>query len=156
MSDEAPGTSAFALTAPLSLDRMSLMTLYFSNEVDEHGTFAEIGDMVDGVVPHDGYIDEMLTMSMSQINRIVQPKFVSPFDLFGVSTIEVAKEIQTASAMEFSKDDIVVDDLFEATVGPIEGASSFVDPPISFDVLWGFVSRSDDVHDSSFMDLSIF
>ena len=73
-----------------------------------------------------------------------------------MSAIGIAEEIQTAPALEFSDDVIVVDDLFEATVGPIEGASSFVDPPISFDVLWGFVSRSDDVHDSSFMDLSIF
>ena len=31
-----------------------------------------------------------------------------------------------------------------------------MDLPISFDVLSGFVSRFDDVHDSSFMDLSIF
>ena len=44
---------------------MSLMTLYFPDEVDEHGTFAEIGDMVDVVVPHNGYINEMLVMSMS-------------------------------------------------------------------------------------------
>ena len=44
---------------------MSLMTLYFPDEVDEHGTFSEIGDIVDGAVPHDEYIDEMLVMSMS-------------------------------------------------------------------------------------------
>ena len=31
-----------------------------------------------------------------------------------------------------------------------------MDPPFSFDVLSGFVSCSNDVHDSSFMDLSIF
>ena len=29
-------------------------------------------------------------------------------------------------------------------------------PPLSFDVLSRFVSRSDNVHDSSSMDLSIF
>ena len=29
-------------------------------------------------------------------------------------------------------------------------------PPLSFDVLLGFVSRSNDVHDFSFMDLSMF
>ena len=58
--------------------------------------------------------------------------------------------------MEFSNDVIVVDDLFEGHVSPIEGASDFVDPLISFDVLSGFVSHSDNVHDSSFMDLSIF
>ncbi|KAL6313599.1 hypothetical protein AAG906_006968 [Vitis piasezkii] len=80
---------------------MSLMTLYFPDEVDEHGTFAEIGDMVDGVVPHDRYIDEMLAMSMSQINRIVQPEFASPFDLFGVSAIEVKEEIQKQLSVGF-------------------------------------------------------
>ena len=44
---------------------MSLMTLYFSNEIDEHGIFAETRDMIYGVVPHEEYIDEMLAMSMS-------------------------------------------------------------------------------------------
>ena len=65
------------------------MTLYFSDEVDEHGTFAKIGDMVDGVVPHDKYIDEMFAMNMSQIDGIVQPKLASPFDLFGVFWCEI-------------------------------------------------------------------
>ena len=44
---------------------MSLMTLYFPNEVNEHGTFSEIGDIVDRVVPCDEYVDKMLAMSMS-------------------------------------------------------------------------------------------
>ncbi|KAJ9684938.1 hypothetical protein PVL29_017094 [Vitis rotundifolia] len=65
LSDGALGTSVSALAAPSSLDRMSLMTLCFPDDVDEHGTFAEIGDILYGVVPHDEYIDEMLTMSMS-------------------------------------------------------------------------------------------
>ncbi|KAL6316723.1 hypothetical protein AAG906_019654 [Vitis piasezkii] len=38
------------------------MTLYFSDEIDEHGTFVEIEDIVDGAVPHDEYVDEMLMM----------------------------------------------------------------------------------------------
>ena len=50
-------------------------------------------------------------------------------------------------------DVIVVDDLLD---GPVEGASDFMDPPLSFDALSGFVSHSDNVHDSSFMALSIF
>ena len=74
-----------------------------------------------------------------------------------MSIIEVAEEIHTAHALEFSDGDvIVVDDLFKGLVGPVERASDFVDPPLSFDVLSEFVSRFDDVHDSSFMDLSIF
>ncbi|RVW68045.1 hypothetical protein CK203_065042 [Vitis vinifera] len=91
--------SSFSVLS-IGCNRMSLMTFYFPDEVDEHETFAKIGDMVDGVVPSNEYIDEMLAM--------------------------------------------------------IEGASNFVDPPLSFDVLSGFVSHFDDIHDSSFMDLSIF
>ena len=51
---------------------------------------------------------------------------------------------------------MVVDDLFDDPIGLVEGAFDFMDPPLSFDVLSGFVFHSDDVHDSSFMDLSIF
>ena len=40
LSDGAPGTSAFALAVPSSPDHMSLMTLYFPYEIDEHGIFA--------------------------------------------------------------------------------------------------------------------
>ena len=39
LSDGAPDTSAFALAAPSSPDRMSFMTLYFPYEIDEHGIF---------------------------------------------------------------------------------------------------------------------
>ncbi|RVW87722.1 hypothetical protein CK203_043967 [Vitis vinifera] len=105
---------------------------------------------------HMTSVDEMLAMGMSQIDGIVQLKLASPFDLFRVFAIEVAEEIQTTLDLEFSKDAIVVDDLFEDTIASIEGASDFVDPPFSFDVLSRFVSYSNDVHDSSFMDLSIF
>ena len=156
LSDGAPATSTSTLVAPSSPDHMNLMTLYFLDEIDEHGTFVETENIVDGVVPHDEYIDEMLTMSMSQIKKMVQPKLASPFDLFGVSAIDIAEEILTILAPKSTEDVLVVDDLFEGTIGPIEGASDFVDPPLSFDVLSGFVFRSDDVHDSSFMDLSIY
>ena len=156
MSDGASGTSTSALATPSSPDRMSLMTLYFLDEIDEHRIFVEIKDIMDGVVPHDEYIDEMLAMSMSQIKKMVHPKLALPFDLFGVSTIDIAEEILTVLTPKSTEDVLVVDDLFEGTIGPIEGASDFVDPPLSFDVLSGFVSHSDDVHDSSFKDLSIF
>ena len=59
-----------ALTAPPSLDRLSLMTICFPDEIDEHGTFAEIGDIMDIVVPCDEYIDEMFTMNLIQIEEI--------------------------------------------------------------------------------------
>ena len=48
---------------------------------------------MDGVIPHNEYIDEMLAMSMIQIEEIVKPELTSPFDLFGVSVVEIAEEI---------------------------------------------------------------
>ena len=156
LSDGAPDTSTSALTASPSPDRLSLMTLYFPDEIDEHGTFAEIGDIVDEVVPHDEHVDEMLTMRLSQIEEITQPELTSPFDLFGVSVIEVAREIQTTPTPEIAGDVIAIDGSVDGLVSLVEGASDFVDPPISFDVLSGFVSRHDDVSDSLSMDLSVF
>ena len=107
-------------------------------------------------MPRDEYVDEMLAMSLSQIEEIVQPKLASPFDLFGVSVIEITEKIQTTLAPETSEGVIVVDGLFNGHVGLVEEASNFVDPPLSFYVLSGFVYRHDDVSNSSFMDLSIF
>ncbi|RVW41617.1 hypothetical protein CK203_068113 [Vitis vinifera] len=74
-------------------------------------------DIVDGAAPHDEYIDEMLALSLSQI------------------------EESSSWALH---------------IRSFRGASDFVDPPLSFDVLSGFVSRSDIVSDVSSMDLSIF
>ncbi|RVW18920.1 hypothetical protein CK203_102504 [Vitis vinifera] len=156
LRDGAPGSSTSVLIAPSSPDRTSLMTLCFPDETDEHGTFVGVGDIVDGAVPHDEYIDEMLALSMSPIEERVHPGLTSPFDLFGVSFIEIVEEIQTAPALEITEDAIVFDDLIDSHVGIVEGASDFVDPPLSFDVLSGFVSRSDIVSDVSSMDLSIF
>ena len=51
---------------------------------------------------------------------------------------------------------MVVDGLFDGPVGLVEGASDLMDPPFSFDVLSGFVSRPDYVSDFSSMDLSVF
>ena len=70
LSNGALGTSTPALIAHSSPDHLSLMTLCFPDEIDEHGTFAEVGDIVDGAVPCNEYIDEMLALSLSQIEEI--------------------------------------------------------------------------------------
>ena len=46
--------------------------------------------------------------------------------------------------------------MLDGLVGLVEGVSDFVDSPLSFDVLSGFVSRHDYVSDFSSMDLDIF
>ena len=156
LSDEAPGISTTAFTIPSFPDRMSLMTLYFPDEIDERRTFAEVGDIVDEAALHDQYTDEMFALSLSQIEETVQPGLASSFDLFGVSTIEFAEEIQIAPALEIAEDAIAVVDLIDGPVGLVEGVSEFVGSPLSFDVLSGFVSRPDYVSNFSSMDLSIF
>ncbi|RVW24537.1 hypothetical protein CK203_090895 [Vitis vinifera] len=156
LSDGAPGPSTSALIAPSSPDCTSLMTLCFPNEIDDHRTFFEISDIVDGAVPHDEYVDEMLAVSLSQIEEIALSRLVSPFDLFGMSVLKVVEEIQTAPASKIAEDLIVVDDLLDGPIGLVEGVSDFVDSPLSFDVLSGFVSRHDYVSDFSSMDLNIF
>ncbi|RVW21846.1 Retrovirus-related Pol polyprotein from transposon 17.6 [Vitis vinifera] len=94
-----------------------------------------IGDVVDGAVPRDEYIDEMLAMSLSQTEEIAPPELASPFDLFGVSVLKIAKEIQVAPTSKVVEDVIVAVDLFDGPVGLVEGASDLVDPSLTFDVL---------------------
>ena len=86
---------------------------------------------------------------------MVQPESASPFDVFGLSAIEVVEEIQTVLAPELMKDVTIGDDEFEETFSFIKGTSDFMDPLISFDILLGFISCLDDVYDSVSMDLSI-
>ncbi|RVW47398.1 hypothetical protein CK203_105890 [Vitis vinifera] len=113
---------------PTSPNRASMLSLCFPKEIIDDGVIVDPIEVIDGVVPHDEYRDEMDMMIVHQITSIVQLQPVSPFDMFGVSTIE-------------------------GTVILIEGASYLVDPPLSFDVLSGFVSRFNDVSVASFMDL---
>ena len=94
--------------------------------------------------------------SMSQIVERVQLEFVSPFNLFGVSAIEVAEELRKVLALKLMEDVVVGDDLFEDTFSSIEGAFESVGLPLSFDILSGFISRPDDVYDFASMDLSVF
>ncbi|RVW67838.1 Retrovirus-related Pol polyprotein from transposon 297 [Vitis vinifera] len=84
------------------------------------------------------------------------PELASPFDLFRVSVLEIAEEIQVAPTSEVVEDVIVAVVLLDGPVGLVEGASDLVDPPLTFDVLSGFVSRHDYVSDFSSMDLSTF
>ncbi|RVW67504.1 Retrovirus-related Pol polyprotein from transposon 17.6 [Vitis vinifera] len=143
--------ASISMATSTSPDQASMLSLCFSEEITDDGVIVDPTEMVDGVVPHDEYQDEMNRMTVSQITGIVQLQPVSPFDMFGVSTIEVLEETQIIPVPELLEDD---SSLFEGTVSPVEGASDLVDPPLSFDILSGFVSRSDDVSVASFMDLN--
>ena len=58
-------------------------------------------------------------MSMSQIAEMVQPEPISTFDLFRVSAIEVAEEIQIVLSPRLMEDVATGDDLFKDTFGSI-------------------------------------
>ena len=144
------------MIAHSSPNRASFLSLCFSEETIDCGAVVKPTEVIDEVVSHYEYWDEMDMLSMSQIAKMVQPEPASTFDLFRVFAIDVAKEIQTVLAPKIMEDVTVGDDLFEDTFSSIEGASDFVDLSLSFDILSRFISRSDDVYDSASMDLSIF
>ena len=77
-------------------------------------------------------------------------------ELFGVSVIEIAEEDQIVLAPELPAFVAPTIDMYEGTIGPIEGASESVGPPLSFDILSGFIIRSNYVSNDSIMDLSIY
>ncbi|RVW89168.1 Retrovirus-related Pol polyprotein from transposon 17.6 [Vitis vinifera] len=142
LSDGAPNTSLPMTITPTSPDRASMLSLCFPEEITDDRVIVDPTEMIDGVVPHDEYRNEMDMMTVSQITSIVQLQPVSAFDMFGVSTIKVLEGTRTLPIPELLEND---SSLFESIVSPIEGASDPVDPPLSFDVLSGFVSCFDDV-----------
>ena len=77
-------------------------------------------------------------------------------ELFGVSIIEIIEEDQTVPTPELPAFVVPTIDVYEGTISPVEGVSDSVDPPLSFDILSGFVTRFDYVSDDSVMDLSIY
>ncbi|KAL6325116.1 hypothetical protein AAG906_022683 [Vitis piasezkii] len=129
LSDKAPDTSTSILVTPPSPDRMSLLTLYFLEETDEYGT---------------SYSDEMLMVDMSQITDDVQPETASPLDLFGVLAIEMVKNVQLVPIPGLLTAIAHDDDVLKGIINLVVVEFEHVDPLLSFDVLSGFVSHSDD------------
>ena len=110
----------------------------FPDETIDYGVVIELVDMIDRVVPHDEYLDEMDMLGISQFLDVVQREPFSPLKLFRVFVIEIAKEDQTVPAPELFAFVIPTIDMYEGTIGgPVEGASDSVDPPLTFDILLG-------------------
>ncbi|RVW68785.1 hypothetical protein CK203_060967 [Vitis vinifera] len=64
---------------PPSLDRASLFSLCFLDETNDYGVVIEPADMIDGVVPHDEYRDEMdmLSIVKEEIQKQLSVGFIS-------------------------------------------------------------------------------
>ena len=138
----APDTST-TLIAPPSPGQSSVLTMCFPNEIDDYGG-------IDGVMSSDDYDEELLLMVISQ------PEPDSALSDFHVLALRDDEDASLAPDDDAITGDVIVDIASPDILGHVVGESDAVDPPLSFDVLPGFVSRSDDVLAFSSMDLSIF
>ncbi|RVW67049.1 hypothetical protein CK203_066101 [Vitis vinifera] len=100
MSDETSGASTYVTITPPSPYQASLFSLCLPYETIDYGLVIEPVDMIDGVVPHDEFSDEMDMLGISQFLDAIQREPFSPLELFGVSVIEIAEEDQTVLAPE--------------------------------------------------------
>ena len=115
-----------------------MLTMCFPDEIADYGG-------IDGVMSSDDYVEEQLWMVISQ------PEPNSALSYFCVLALRDDKD-----ASPTPDDDVIVDIASLDILGHVAGESDSVDPPLYFDVLSGFISRSDDVLAFSSMDLSIF
>ena len=117
----------------------------------------EIIDIIDWVIPCDEYSDEMFMVDMSQITDDVKPEIASPLDLFLVLAIKMVEDVQLVSTPGLLAIGAHDNDVFEGVTSPIMVKFEHVGPPLSFDILLGYVSLSVDVLTlSSYMDMSLF
>ncbi|RVW80593.1 hypothetical protein CK203_051219 [Vitis vinifera] len=130
LSDGVPDTFFPMAITPPSPDRARLLSLCFPEEFTDDGVVVYLTGMIDGVVPHDEYRDEMDKMTVSQITDIVQLQPASPFDMFEVSTIEILEETQIVPVLELLEDD---SSLFKDTVGPDQFRELKIGSPLSTD-----------------------
>ena len=159
LSDGTPGASRAMIHALSSLNHFSVLTLCFQDEVDGYGVPFDPIDLTNGVVLLDEYHDEMLIVDMDHmVGRVfLEPTHV--FKLFELSEVFTIEKIEDASFVltpDAPADVTTIEVVFEDVVSLDVVESGTMDPPFSFDVLSGFVSRFDDVLTISFMDLRFF
>ncbi|KAL6319878.1 hypothetical protein AAG906_036950 [Vitis piasezkii] len=173
------------IDASSSPDRASVFCMCFPEEIPDYDLPMDLGDGFDGVILSDTYMDEMDMIGIGRILDTALRGPHSAFDMFGVSMIDSddvtlydactdamdmigTGRILDASPprprsifdvfgifmLEFDGDGLVATDITHDTVS-VEGASDSVDPPISFDTMFGFVTRFDDISDGN-NDMSIF
>ena len=131
------------MIAPPSLERSSVFTMFFPDEIADYKG-------IDGVMSTDDYAEELLQMVISQ------PEPNSALSYFRVLALRDDGVAPPTPDDDAIMDDVIVDNASPDILGHVVGESDSVCPPLSFDILLGFVSRSDDALAFSTMDLSIF
>ena len=95
-----------------------------------------------GETPHDAYVDKMDMIGTSHILDIAPHMPRSALDMFRVFMLEM------------DDDDFVVDVSHDAIF--VEGVSDHVNPPLSFDTMFKFVTRYNGMSAKYHNDMSIF
>ena len=120
-----------------------MLTMCFPDEIADYGG-------IDRIMSYDDYDKELLRMVISQ------PEPDSALSYFRVLALRDDEDASLAPDDDAITGDVIVDIASPDILGHVVGESDVMDPPLSFDVLSGFVSRSTDVLAFSSMDLSIF
>ncbi|XP_034693824.1 uncharacterized protein LOC117920420 [Vitis riparia] len=161
------------IVVPPSSNRASVFSMCFPEEVPDYDLPMDLGDGT----------DEMDMIGIGRIFDAAPRGPYTAFDMFGVSVLEIdgddfipdaytddmdfigigrildaaprgphyAFDISGVSVL----DDESVFDVVTSDFTSVEGASDFVDPPLSSDTMSGFVTRFDDISDGN-NDMSIF
>ena len=173
------------IVAPPLPNRASMSSVCFLEAVSNYDILMDTVIDADGVTLPDACTDEMDMIGVGHILDAVPHGPHSDFDLFRVSVID-ANDVNLYDACTNKMDMIGTSRILDATPhGPhsgsnmfgvfmlekddddsvtiitpdvitIEGASDFVDPPLSFDSMSGFVTCFDDVAGGNNNDMSVF
>ena len=130
------------IVAPLSLGQANMFSICFLDEDFNYGLLVVFGGGLDRVTLDDAYTDEMDMIGIDCILDATPHKSHFAFDMFGVSMLEM------------DGDDSITD---VATPGFIyvEGMFDPMDPPLSFDSMFGFVTRYNVMSDGNNNDMSL-
>ena len=173
------------IVVPPSLDRASVFSVCFPEEVPDYDLPMDLGDDTDGMTLPDTYMDAMDMINTDCILNAAPRGPYYSFDMFGVSMIDSdamtlydacadamdmidtgsildaspsvprsAFDVFGISMLEFDGDGLVATNSTHDTVS-VEGASNSVDPPLSFNTIFGFVTHFDDFSNDN-NDMSIF
>ena len=96
----------------------------------------------DDVTLYDACIDEMDIIGTGRILDAASHVPCSALDMFGAFMLEIDDD----DSVTVVTPDVII----------VKGASDSIDPPLSFDTMFGFVTRFDDVASGNNNDMSVF
>ena len=120
-----------------------MFTMCFPDEIPNY-------EGIDGVMSSGDYAKKLLQMVINQ------PELDFAFSDFCVLILRDDENAPLTTAAHAIMDDVIVDIASPDILGHVVGESDSKGPPLSFDILFGFVFRLNDVLAFSSMDLSIF